>query len=499
MFKTADWVKSNIKYDLSTLTAKVSQSASWTLANKQGVCDEITTLFIAFLRSLGIPARFVSGVAYTDSPLFPNAWGAHGWAEVYFPSVGWVPYDVTYGEFGFVDASHIILKISADSDESASQYKWSGRNIDLITGNLNIDASLVSTIKNPDKFISLKTTTLQDKVGLGSYNIIKVQVKNLKDSYISTTLSLAKVPGMINKNNQRSIWLKPLESKEMYWLVQVSPNLDTNFVYTFPSMVYSLRNTSSSTSFKASEKESLFSKEQLSQYLSEKKKESKKEYSKNIIIDCTQDKKFYYTYDSPKIICSVKNSGTALVDLKICLKDECHTASLKSSQMKSYSYYLLSPTAGVNKIPVIVSGSTVSKSYFYDLTVLDIPKISIEQISCPAKIGFRQPYTLEFLLKKHSASEPFDIDLKLDIAGHKRDIDVSSLTSDKKFILNMDSVELNSKPNKILINLSYTDMNNRHYNLSKQLLIELENLSLIDRMEIFLRNADKWLRNLFKQ
>ena len=49
--KIAEWTKKNIKYDLSTLTAEVSQKASWVLDNKQGVCDELTSLFIAMLRS----------------------------------------------------------------------------------------------------------------------------------------------------------------------------------------------------------------------------------------------------------------------------------------------------------------------------------------------------------------------------------------------------------------------------------------------------------------
>ena len=35
--KIAAWTKDNIKYDLSTLTAEVSQKASWVLENKQGV------------------------------------------------------------------------------------------------------------------------------------------------------------------------------------------------------------------------------------------------------------------------------------------------------------------------------------------------------------------------------------------------------------------------------------------------------------------------------
>ena len=80
-FKLADWTKNNVKYNLSTLTESVSQKASWVLRNKEGVCDELTNLFIAMNRALGIPAKFISGVAYTNALEFGEVFGPHGWAE----------------------------------------------------------------------------------------------------------------------------------------------------------------------------------------------------------------------------------------------------------------------------------------------------------------------------------------------------------------------------------------------------------------------------------
>src|SRR3989344_3982976 len=66
------WVTENIQYNLSSYTEKASLPASWVLDNRRGVCDELTNLFIAMLRSVGIPARFVTGVAFTNSELFPR-------------------------------------------------------------------------------------------------------------------------------------------------------------------------------------------------------------------------------------------------------------------------------------------------------------------------------------------------------------------------------------------------------------------------------------------
>src|SRR3989344_7328392 len=56
VFKIGSWTKDNIEYDLNTLTAELVQNSVWVLNNKEGVCDELTALFIAMLRSVGIPA-----------------------------------------------------------------------------------------------------------------------------------------------------------------------------------------------------------------------------------------------------------------------------------------------------------------------------------------------------------------------------------------------------------------------------------------------------------
>jgi hypothetical protein len=66
-------------------------------------CRGFSRLSIAFLRALGIPARFVSGTTFSALYEVPMAsggvvglsfgHGAHAWVEVYYPKAGWVPYD----------------------------------------------------------------------------------------------------------------------------------------------------------------------------------------------------------------------------------------------------------------------------------------------------------------------------------------------------------------------------------------------------------------------
>ena len=178
VYKLAEWSNRNIVYNLSTLTAEVTKPASWVLENRLGVCDELTNIFIALNRALGIPARFVSGISYTDSDLFPERWGFHGWAEVYFPGHGWVPFDVTYGEFGFVDPGHIKLIETVDVADTTTNYQWSGRNIDVDTGPLKPVITLKAAIGKVKPDIEMTSKILKKTVGFGSYNIEEVEVTN---------------------------------------------------------------------------------------------------------------------------------------------------------------------------------------------------------------------------------------------------------------------------------------------------------------------------------
>lgn len=71
-------------------------------ANRRGVCQDFTNLFICLARLLGVPARYVCGYIYTGPPqkTAPNARqgeASHAWIQVYLPEVGWKGFDPTNG------------------------------------------------------------------------------------------------------------------------------------------------------------------------------------------------------------------------------------------------------------------------------------------------------------------------------------------------------------------------------------------------------------------
>ncbi len=69
------------------------------LKRKRGVCQDFAHLQIACLRSLGLPARYVSGYLLTRPPpgktRLLGADASHAWVGVFFPGYGWIDFDPT--------------------------------------------------------------------------------------------------------------------------------------------------------------------------------------------------------------------------------------------------------------------------------------------------------------------------------------------------------------------------------------------------------------------
>ncbi len=73
--------------------------AAWppgvTWQGRRGACRDLTVLFMAVCRAVGLAARFVSG--YHEGEPDWQQRHLHAWAEVYLPGGGWRGYDPTHG------------------------------------------------------------------------------------------------------------------------------------------------------------------------------------------------------------------------------------------------------------------------------------------------------------------------------------------------------------------------------------------------------------------
>ncbi|MBB5172574.1 transglutaminase TgpA family protein [Texcoconibacillus texcoconensis] len=98
---------------------------------RRGYCDNFSTSMVVLLRTLDVPARWVKGFTEGD-PLAQLDDGvqryevsndnAHSWVEVFFPEIGWVPFEPTIGYDNDVefeaDSEEVSLDIDLDNDEN---------------------------------------------------------------------------------------------------------------------------------------------------------------------------------------------------------------------------------------------------------------------------------------------------------------------------------------------------------------------------------------------
>lgn len=90
-------IHAEFRFDAAATT--VTTPVGEVLRHRRGVCQDFAHLAIACLRSLGLPARYVSGYLETDPPpgqaKLRGADASHAWVSFYCPGLGWIDADPT--------------------------------------------------------------------------------------------------------------------------------------------------------------------------------------------------------------------------------------------------------------------------------------------------------------------------------------------------------------------------------------------------------------------
>ncbi|MEZ5182581.1 MAG: transglutaminase domain-containing protein [Acidimicrobiales bacterium] len=96
------WMGDRVEYSLDAPLAPegVDVVDHFLFDAEQGWCEQIASSLVVLARANGIPARLVTGFVPGDRDPVTGRWivrarEAHAWAEVWFPEVGWVPFDPT--------------------------------------------------------------------------------------------------------------------------------------------------------------------------------------------------------------------------------------------------------------------------------------------------------------------------------------------------------------------------------------------------------------------
>jgi transglutaminase-like putative cysteine protease len=145
----------------------ISNISDYALHAGHADCGQQTLLLIALLRLNGIPARWQSGMVYSDDAVGYN--NLHDWGALYLAPYGWVPMDVTTGRldspepalrdfyFGGLDAYRIAFNddfqrplvpavsfARADNvDSQRGEVEWSGGNLYFDQWNYDFQSHVV--------------------------------------------------------------------------------------------------------------------------------------------------------------------------------------------------------------------------------------------------------------------------------------------------------------------------------------------------------------------
>jgi transglutaminase-like putative cysteine protease len=89
----------NQDFRFDTKATEVTTPVETFFEKRRGVCQDFSHLQIACLRSLGLPARYVSGYLRTyppkGKPRLIGADASHAWCSAWCPGTGWVDFDPT--------------------------------------------------------------------------------------------------------------------------------------------------------------------------------------------------------------------------------------------------------------------------------------------------------------------------------------------------------------------------------------------------------------------
>jgi transglutaminase-like putative cysteine protease len=101
----------NREITFDTDPTHVATTAAEAFALRRGVCQDLTHIFIAAARALGLPARYVGGHFHRADGVTAQEAG-HAWAEVHVENLGWVAFDPTNG----ISASEAHVRVAVGLD-----------------------------------------------------------------------------------------------------------------------------------------------------------------------------------------------------------------------------------------------------------------------------------------------------------------------------------------------------------------------------------------------
>jgi len=198
-----------------------------------GYCDNFSTSMTVLLRSVGIPSRWVKGYTGGTEISSDGEWttykitnnNAHSWVEVYFPGIGWVPFEPTNGftnavEFieesvGTKNAAQQDLKPNVEANSPNQQTEQQPENHSETNGDKGTKPFTINKDGNTAKIwwlisgivigIFVLLSYIYRRHWLSYWYIFQYRNRNDTESFMSAYLTLLKrleKSGIIKKDDE---------------------------------------------------------------------------------------------------------------------------------------------------------------------------------------------------------------------------------------------------------------------------------------------------------
>jgi transglutaminase-like putative cysteine protease len=144
LHRLLDRLHQEMQYD--TDPTQTTTTAAEAFALKRGVCQDLTHIFIAASRCVGIPARYAGGYFRRNDGLNDQDAG-HAWAEAFVPDLGWVAFDAANG----ICATDAYVRVAVGLDYLGAapvrgmRYGGSGEALKV---NVNVDDQALRQTQN---------------------------------------------------------------------------------------------------------------------------------------------------------------------------------------------------------------------------------------------------------------------------------------------------------------------------------------------------------------
>lgn len=477
LYNIAEYVRKNMNYSTEFQELK---NASWIMENKQGVCSHYAILFIALARSIGIPARFVSGLAYSNKD---KTLREHAWAEVWLPDQGWIPYDTTFGQYGWLDSSHIVMKKTVDAGSAAVEYYYIG-NIEI--DNLSIKSSINKVDNLIDSFslpIELEISPYFESVGFNSYVPIEVTIKNLNNYYIYLPVRITIAPGVFGES-EKIVFLKPNSETKTFFIINIPELRECKKDCIATIALADIFNNSAQTTILIKtdqERISLQKAQELIYY--------KSPITSAIDFYCKTDKEFYYDYENISVDCKIKAQED--IEVSVCSQEICKNLSLSKNQLEEIELNLQANKSKQDSLQmqclilcIITKEEKPRKETLaiscVDMTLLKTPELKINSIeNNEASYGSKE--TTNLIIESNSDIVAF---LTIDTKKYEETKKVFLEKGTNVVPIEIKTWKLDIGENPIQVKLDYQDKNNKGYESEKNFTFIVKDTNIFKKLII---------------